>query len=127
MHLSSFLKTYKSFQAQQEMGQTDKNPFRRVKVAIIDNGVDESAFKPEQIAKGRSFVHREHSAGQNGRKKIMRESPWWLSVDAHGTQMAQFICTIDPWCELYIAKVCESRNDVTLASVCHVSLFCFLA
>ncbi|PMD38046.1 subtilisin-like protein [Hyaloscypha variabilis F] len=110
--LNDFLRTYKSFQAQQ-----DRNQFRRIKVAIIDNGVDESAFKSEQIAKGRSFVRREHTMGLIDKKKIMRESPWWLSIDAHGTQMAQFICAVDPCCELYIAKVCERRNDITLERV----------
>ncbi|KAL8743053.1 MAG: hypothetical protein Q9190_004554 [Brigantiaea leucoxantha] len=55
-----------------------------------------------RIMRGRSFVDDNS-----------RVSPWLFASDPHGTQMANLICAIDPWCELYVAKVAESRSGIT--------------
>ncbi|KAF3067660.1 Minor extracellular protease Epr [Trichoderma lentiforme] len=46
-----------------------------------------------------------------------RVSPWLLASNPHGTQMANLICAIDPWCDLYVAKVTEGRAGIMPARV----------
>ncbi|OCK83141.1 subtilisin-like protein, partial [Lepidopterella palustris CBS 459.81] len=41
-----------------------------------------------------------------------KESSWWLSQEMHGTNMARIIRSLDPYCELYIAQVGESKTDI---------------
>lgn len=71
-----------------------------------------------RIKAGRSFV-------DDG----LRFSPWLLASEPHGTQMANIICAIDPWCELYVAQVTDGRSGITPSRVARVcakySLFCF--
>ena len=62
-----------------------------------------------RIKGGRSFVDDNS-----------RVSPWLFASDPHGTQMANVICAIDPWCELYVAKVAESRLGITPERVARV-------
>ncbi|KAJ0119897.1 Peptidase S8/S53 [Diaporthe amygdali] len=52
-----------------------------------------------RIKEGKSFVDDDS-----------RVSPWLFASDAHGTQMANLICSIDPACELYVAKVTDGNN-----------------
>ena len=62
-----------------------------------------------RIKGGRSFVDDNS-----------RVSPWLFASDPHGTQMANLICAIDPCCELYVAKVAESRSGITPERVARV-------
>ncbi|OTA07300.1 hypothetical protein A9Z42_0081950 [Trichoderma parareesei] len=55
-----------------------------------------------RIKKGRSFV-------DEGSKLY----PWHLASDPHGTQMANLICAMDPFCELYVARVAEGKYGIT--------------
>ncbi|KAF2497767.1 subtilisin-like protein [Lophium mytilinum] len=123
-----------------------QNPnFRPTRVAILDNGVlsispvsqngaegmaelnghgdatkklvgGESSNMAEQsgdsnslwsrIVDGRSFV--------DGDSKL---SPWLFASNPHGTQMANLICAIDPYCELYVARVAEDAMGITAKRV----------
>ncbi|KAL6894696.1 peptidase S8/S53 domain-containing protein [Trichoderma evansii] len=42
-----------------------------------------------------------------------RLSSWLFASNPHGTQMANLICAIDPWCDLYVAKVTEGRYGIS--------------
>lgn len=79
---------------------------RRIKVAIIDNGVDrfQESIK-DKIAKGISYVTAD--SGRSGRML-----PWWLVADPHGTQMASLVAQANPYCRLYIARVGKGRKDI---------------
>jgi hypothetical protein len=55
-----------------------------------------------RIKAGRSFVEGESTI-----------SPWLFASNPHGTQMANMICAIDPFCEIYIARVAEDAYGVT--------------
>ena len=81
----------------------------KVKVAVIDNGVDHFSFK-QGIADGISFAY--HNNGD--------ESNWWLASDPHGTQMAKVLRHTDPYCELFIAKVGNHKKDITAERVVQV-------
>ncbi len=83
-----------------------------MKVAIIDTGADESEF-PKDLNSfiGRSFVHKEDEN---------TESPWWLTSDVHGTYMAQLICQLDPFCQIYIAKVSDHKLSLEIERVIEV-------
>lgn len=48
-------------------------------------------------------------------------SQQFLASDAHGTQMAKIIGSIDPCCDLYIARVASRRSGITYESVAKVS------
>ncbi|KAI1491853.1 hypothetical protein F5X96DRAFT_629727 [Biscogniauxia mediterranea] len=79
---------------------------RRIKVAIIDNGVDRiRANVKDMIAKGISFV----SADQQNGHRIL---PWWMVADPHGTQMASLVGQANNYCRLYIARVGKGRKDI---------------
>ncbi|KAL4950088.1 hypothetical protein BDW69DRAFT_187706 [Aspergillus filifer] len=80
-------------------------PDTRIKVAIIDNGADKirSPIGP-WIDNGISYVSSDH-LGEAPR-------PWWTVADAHGTQMASLINTVNPYCRLYIARVGKGRADI---------------
>ena len=90
----------------------DREHCQRTKVAIIDNGIDGTLPSlSRRIVDGISFV--EDWEG--------RESPWWLASDPHGTQMASFIHQLDPFCDLYIAKVCDESTGIDPDLVAQVS------
>ncbi|KAL4937618.1 hypothetical protein BDV06DRAFT_215742 [Aspergillus oleicola] len=80
-------------------------PDTRIKVAIIDNGADKirSPIGP-WIDNGISYVSSDN-LGEAPR-------PWWTVADAHGTQMASLINTVNPYCRLYIARVGKGRADI---------------
>jgi hypothetical protein len=102
--LQNFLQLYRQRQNRRmkSRDQTVRDAFSRVKVAIIDTGVDESAFDEyTHSCKGTSFVRKDNT-----------ESHWWLSSDVHGTQMAKLISSLDPFCQLHIAKVGDHKTDI---------------
>jgi hypothetical protein len=94
---------------------TGKDPtVDKVKIAIIDNGVDQiRSTISDKIYKGESFVEIETAAG-------IRESPWWIAADPHGTQMASLILEANPDCLLYIGKAGRYRNDLRLNNIVKV-------
>jgi hypothetical protein len=88
----------------------------RTKVAVIDSGLNQSFSHPtgtgtrDYRITGASFV-REKS----------RESPWYCPVDPHGTQMATIIRELDPECNLFVARVCSTKRDLSQRTVAEVS------
>jgi hypothetical protein len=91
---------------------------RPVRIAIIDNGIDRfrSTINPN-IEDGVSFV--KISMDEN---KVL---PWWSASDAHGTQMAFLIRTVNPYCRLLPARVGLTRDDIDPAlavQVCSTSV-----
>ena len=50
------------------------------------------------------------------------KSEWYIASDPHGTQMAYLICDMNQHCDLYIAKVCASRDKIDIDPVLAVSL-----
>jgi hypothetical protein len=88
----------------------EKRP-RRVKVAIIDTGIDESEFGAKETI---------DSIGENFSET--GDSHWWLSADSHGTQMAKLVSAIDPCCQLYIVKVGDHKRDITIGAVTNVRI-----
>ncbi|KAF2678077.1 subtilisin-like protein [Lentithecium fluviatile CBS 122367] len=55
-----------------------------------------------RIEEGRSFVDGDS-----------RLSPWLFASNPHGTQMANLICAIDPYCQLFVARVAEDTMGIT--------------
>ena len=108
--------------------QLQRNDIKPTKVALIDNGVmmisltrvsgsqiehaEVSEDAKSRIRAGNSFVHEEGG----------KMSPWYLQSQSHGTQMANLICAIDPFCELYVAKVGDERSDISPLRVAEVSI-----
>lgn len=79
---------------------------RRIKVAIIDNGVDRMRDDVrEAIEKGISFV----SADPEEPDRVL---PWWMVADPHGTQMASLVKQVNPYARLYIARVGVGRGRI---------------
>jgi hypothetical protein len=76
---------------------------RRIKIAIIDNGIDkwQDAIS-ENIKHGVSYASR-----ANG--KLL---PWFTAAHAHGTHMASLIRKINPYCDLYIFRVSSLREGM---------------
>ena len=78
----------------------------KVKVAVIDNGVDQMHFALSQsIDRGASFVRA-------GGATEVPELPWYTAADPHGTQMAYLIHSINPWCRLYPLRVGTLQKDI---------------
>lgn len=101
--LSGFIERY---------GGTSYNAAKAVQIALIDNGVigfDREGLPPIHFGRGRSFVF-------NGGI----ESLWDYPRDPHGTQMSNLICSIDPRCRIYVAKVCDGMHDITTERVIQV-------
>ncbi|KAI1486454.1 subtilisin-like protein [Biscogniauxia mediterranea] len=110
----------------QERKRVKDSPYTPTKVAILDNGIlsvspisydvtrdtavensngDQSVDSSSvwsRIREGRSFVDQDS-----------RLSPWLFASDPHGTQMANLICAIDPFCEIYVARVAEDSFGIT--------------
>ena len=79
---------------------------QRVKIALIDNGVDQMrSLISENIASGASFVR----AG--GRTEVPA-LPWYTAADAHGTQMASLMREVNRWCRIYPARVGSLQLDI---------------
>lgn len=62
-----------------------------------------------RIKAGRSFVDGN-----------LNFSPWQFPSDPHGTQMANLICAIDPFCEIYVARVAEDAFGIKAENVTKV-------
>ena len=98
---------YRPFQRKQLKLECTKA--RRIKVAVIANGFDMATIG-KNVVIGRSFVYDNKD----------RECNWFIATDPHGTQMASFITQLDPFCELYVAKVGNGRADFTEDAVVQV-------
>ena len=96
------------------MGSGSKYMSKGIRIAVIDNGVDED-YLPYSRMTGTSFVSSD-SAPQDE-----AESPWFWANDPHGTRMARVVTQIDPFCRLHIFKVAERTNDVRVDRVVAVS------
>lgn len=48
--------------------------------------------------------------------------PWLFASDSHGTQMANLICAMDPFCDLYVARVAEGKYGITPDRAAEVSV-----
>jgi hypothetical protein len=92
-------------------------PLRKVKVALIDTGVD-----LEELADGIENFTGHIVRGISFMQQGQRISPWWLPSKPHGTQQARLICAIDPSCDLYVAKVgSDPTCDISTKRVVKVS------
>lgn len=88
---------------------------KRVKIAIIDNGADQTCETIcGNIVRGASFVENPSEPGS-----IL---PWYTPIDAHGTQMADLICRVNPCCELFPIRVASLRKDVDVGAAVKVSV-----
>lgn len=121
--LAAFIGKYRAAMASRHQtaslaGKTNQKSVR-TKVALIDSGIvlvgpkdkskasGDSPFLKnktnddlaQRVVGGTSFVNRDDE-----------EPVWWHASEAHGTQMARLICSIDPCCDLYIVKVAETRG-----------------
>lgn len=146
--LKNFIAMYVAAHARAMAVPATERTIRRIKVCIIDTGIDESRFKLEAGTtlgshKGtwRSKKLREKTAaqgnneaegeGEEDEEKNPRivgatfsqtgDSHWWLSGDSHGTQMAKLVTNLDPCCSIYVAKVGDSKSDVSTGAVIEVS------
>jgi hypothetical protein len=96
IRLSKFVPWYEKVHAKERP--------RRIRVAILDSGVDQGEFEANHGLAGHSISG----------------SHWWLSSEQHGTQMAKIITSIDPCCKLWIAKVADHRTSITIDAVVKV-------
>ena len=101
--LANFLNFYKAY------GQTRRID---IKVAIIDNGVDSTLPTLSNAVQAGVSLDEYDSGCQD---------PWWLASHPHGTQMANFVHQLDPFCHLYIAKVCDQDTGIDPDIVADVS------
>jgi len=86
----------------------------KVKVAIIDNGVDQMHFPLSQsIERGASFV-------KAGGSTEMPYLPWYTAADAHGTQMAYLVHSMNPWCRLFPLRVGTLQRDIDVRAAVKV-------
>jgi hypothetical protein len=84
---------------------------QRVKVAIIDNGADRMGITAN-IVRGMSFVR----SGLEAKSTL----PWYTPADPHGTQMADLILKVNPWCELFPLRVSSLKKDVDMNAAIEV-------
>ncbi|KAK4081591.1 uncharacterized protein Triagg1_2332 [Trichoderma aggressivum f. europaeum] len=101
---------------------------KKTKVALIDSGVvvvggvrDDHHHEGKEEAEGKGEKERKKgkSSGSVLAQRIVEgislvgrdneEQPWWHATEPHGTQMATLICSINPFCDLYVVKVAESN------------------
>lgn len=114
--LNNFMAAYETLQNEFSillLGNTLPHPIldsRFTKIVVIDTGVDPSSITCGSPISGASFVQSDHG-----------ESPWWLAQHAHGTQMAKLITTLDPCCQLRVAKVGNFYRDLQGNTVAKVS------
>lgn len=118
---------------------------KRTKVALIDSGVvvvggprddNHHEGKREKEGKGREKVKARNASGSVLAQRIVEgislvsrdneEQPWWHATEPHGTQMATLICSINPFCDLYVVKVAESNaSGITGPNVAKVRAISF--
>lgn len=92
---------------------------KKIKVALIDDGVDASHAKlSHNIHHGISFV-----TPQSGQHNV--PSSYYASSSGHGTLMASLITFACPWVELYVAKMNDGsvkhKRAFTATSAAEVS------
>jgi len=93
------------------------NKRRKIKVALIDNGVDGSHAPLEQIINlGTSYCSHPHHYDQL--------NSYWAPSRAHGTQMACLIHRVCPEIDLYVARIqdmeAEDSRQIDVESVVKV-------
>ena len=94
-----------------------RKPDRRIKIAIIDNGIDKwQDTISENIKLGVSYASREDG-------KLL---PWFTAAHAHGTHMASLIRKINPYCDLYIYRVSSLREGMDSKRAIEVSTHHFI-
>jgi hypothetical protein len=87
-----------------------KQEFRPTRVAILDNGI--LNIPPARTGKNDEGLWPRVEDGQSFVDNASRLGSWLFASDPHGTQMANLICAIDPYCKLYVAKVVEGRQGI---------------
>jgi len=108
-----FVKRLKEVTSEPDGDDIDK----RIKVAIIDNGVDKfQELVRDKIAKGVSYV----TADAGSSHRIL---PWWMVADPHGTQMASLVVQANPSVRLYVARVGTGRKNIRQDHAAKVSLY----
>ncbi|KAK5991372.1 Subtilisin DY-like protein [Cladobotryum mycophilum] len=118
-NLSAFIEKFKG---------ESRNLNRKTRIALIDSGVvivggkdksqplrtsmDARLAEEEQRAESsiNDLAQRVRAGTSFVRTGDDHEQVWWHASEPHGTQMARLICSIDPTCELYVAKVAETRS-----------------
>jgi hypothetical protein len=77
-----------------------ENPGKRVKIAILDTGIDtRNVAFAQHVSKGLIKVEDFVAPGGDG-----------LDMNGHGTHSAALLCKIAPEAEIYVAKVVASRK-----------------
>lgn len=105
IQIDAFVSEYSNIQQARLERGTNSNlkPLRRIKIALIDTGIDALADRSQsRIKHDISFGH-----GTDGES----ESPWWIPSNEHGPQMADIISSIDPYCEIYPVKVTNDSDE----------------
>ncbi|KAL7930954.1 peptidase S8/S53 domain-containing protein [Trichoderma chlorosporum] len=124
--LSEFLKDLERYISNVD-SEVKKN-FRPTKVAIIDNGVlsithtsaaQETTITSSNGQMGQNMASKSLSSRIKGGRSFVDDgsklSSWLFASDPHGTQMANLICAMDPFCDLYVARVAERTHGITSA------------
>jgi hypothetical protein len=87
-----------------------------IKIAVIDNGTDRlNDTLAMNISKGVSYAR-----SSSTRAQLL---PWYIASDAHGTQMAYLIRTINPHCCIYPIRVGMVRDDIQPKAAIQVRAF----
>jgi hypothetical protein len=146
--LKEFIQMYVAAHDRAMEAPVEERTIRRIKVCIIDTGIDESRFKletgkavrpqvnswaqrkaQEKRAKQQAQAVADESTEDGSKSKFVGatfsqtgNSHWWLSADSHGTQMAKLVTNLDPCCTVYVAKVGDSKSNITNGAVVSVSL-----
>ncbi|KAL7928975.1 hypothetical protein V8C35DRAFT_325486 [Trichoderma chlorosporum] len=140
--LSQFTKRYCNLV--QNLRFTESRKHRPTRIAIIDNGMldissdtgnvgDATANRQQLDARHPKGKHERFSGRpsdgtlwsriKEGRSFVddgNRVSQWFLASDPHGTQMARIIGSIDPCCDLYVARVSSGRSGISPSRVAKV-------
>ena len=103
--LDEFVNWYDTRQSEIRATNADDGRLKPIKIAVLDNGFDHWSLG-RNVAGGETFFYQ----GSD-------EINWFLASDVHGTQMATFVKELNPSCELYLAKVGNSRYNVAAAKV----------
>ncbi|KAM4054821.1 subtilase family protein [Hirsutella rhossiliensis] len=85
-------------------------PVRPTRVAIIDNGI--LNIPPFRTSQNHEGLWPRIKDGQSFVDDASRLGSWLFASDPHGTQMANLMCAIDPYCDLYVAKIVEGREGI---------------
>ncbi|RFU78593.1 peptidase s8 s53, subtilisin kexin sedolisin [Trichoderma arundinaceum] len=152
--LSQFTKRYYNYV--QDLANFESRIHRPTRVAVIDNGVlgispnaegfwdlpnAQQPFDARRQKARHEHLSVRNTNGQWSNNKTLfsrikegqsfvddgnRVSQWFLASDPHGTQMARLICSIDPCCDLYVARVSKGRSGIIPARVARVGYLPFM-